>query len=205
MTELLRQIGGTYFGEKTKELQAIEADKAKFATARQKEAAEDDIVLEYKHDPIFSPENQIVTYTDRLIFIGMTFMFRAITLVMVNAAIQARFITTFNQAFGYYFLLYSTIFIIWVLLVNIRKNNLFVGMLFYYINANYDALVWKRIGIHLLVQLLILPMPILIVDRSKHTDISQVDTYEKRDRMYSTLTFFTLVIWAITSIIALRA
>jgi hypothetical protein len=173
-------------------------------TRKEREEAEDDVVIEYKNNPLYSPELEKATYTDRIVFVAVTFMFRAISLILVQSAISTQFINTFNKAFTYYFLIYSILFIMWVLIVNMRKDNHIVGLLFYYVNANYDSSVWlNRITVHLLLQLLILPIPILLTPR--FTSKTEADSFEKRERLYDTLTFFTFVIWIITSLIALRA
>ena len=200
--EELKRIGGSYFSEKLEELARI-GENPKLLR-KQREEAEDDVLLEYKNNPLYSSENEKATFTDRIVFIAMTFVFRTISLLLINTAIHSRYITKFRQAFGYYFLIYSLLFIIWVTIVNIPKDNILIGLLFYYVNARYDSSVWiSRIGVHLAMQLLILPMPILLTP--KFSSQSETDTFEKREHLYNTLSFFTLVIWIITSLVALRA
>jgi len=200
--DIIRQIGGSYFNERLNELNKIREKPD--ISRKEREAAEDDVVIEYKNNPLYSPDMEKANYTDRIVFIAVTFMFRAISLVLVQSAINTQFITTFNKAFTYYFLIYSILFIIWILIVNMRKDNHIVGLLFYYVNANYDSSIWlTRITVHLLLQLLVLPIPILLTP--KFTSNTETDSFEKRERLYNTLTFFTFVIWIITSLVALRA
>jgi hypothetical protein len=200
--DIIRQIGGSYFNERLNELNKIREKPD--ISRKEREAAEDDVVIEYKNNPLYSPDMEKANYTDRIVFIAVTFMFRAISLVLVQSAINTQFITTFNKAFTYYFLIYSILFIIWILIVNMRKDNHIVGLLFYYVNANYDSSIWlTRITVHLLLQLLVLPIPILLTP--KFTSKTETDSFEKRERLYNTLTFFTFVIWIITSLVALRA
>lgn len=196
------QDGGSWFGDKLKEFKQI--DEANIKPNRAKEAAQDDVVLEYKNHPIYSPDNQNVTYTDRLIFVGITFMFRAISLFMIDWGINTKIIKGFQTGFFYYFMIYNLLFLIWVLLVNIRKQNVFFGMLFYYINANYDKTVWKRIIVHVALQLFILPVPLIVTDTTEKAG-AENDTFDKRERMLNTLSLFTFIIWILTSLIALRA
>jgi len=202
MLDIIRQIGGSYFNERLNELNKIREKPD--ISRKEREAAEDDVVIEYKNNPLYSPDMEKANYTDRIVFIAVTFMFRAISLVLVQSAINTQFITTFNKAFTYYFLIYSILFIIWILIVNMRKESHIVGLLFYYVNANYDSSIWlTRITVHLLLQLLVLPIPILLTP--KFTSNTETDSFEKRERLYNTLTFFTFVIWIITSLVALRA
>lgn len=200
------QKGGSWFGDKLKEFKTVDDTfKAKVnSSIHEREEAEDDILQEYKNHPLYSPDNQKVTYTDRLVFIGITFMFRAIALFMIDWGINTKVIHGFQTGFFYYFIIYTLLFLIWVLLVNIRKNNLYFGMLFYYINANYDKSVWTRIITHIALQLIILPIPLIVSDTSM-ASVSENDTFDKRERMLNTLSLFTLVIWGFTSVIALRA
>jgi hypothetical protein len=199
--EELKHIGGSYFSEKLNELSKIGQQSL---TAKQREAEEEDVIVEYKNNPMFSPDNEKVTFTDRIVFIATTFAFRAIALMLLNSAIHTRYITKFTQAFGYYFMIYSLLFVIWIAIVNIQQDNRLVGLLFYYVNTRYDSSIWfSRIGLHLVLQLLILPMPILLTP--KFSSQSETDTFEQREHLYNTLTFFTFIIWFITSLIALRA
>ena len=193
--------GGSYFSDKINEINKINNQPL---TGKQREAEEEDVIAEYKNNPTFSPDNEKVTFTDRIVFIATTFVFRAIALTLLNSAIQTRYISKFTQAFGYYFIIYSLLFIIWITIVNIPKDNHLVGLLFYYVNTRYDSSIWySRIGVHLVLQLLILPMPILLTP--KYSSQSETDTFEKREHLYNTLTFFTFIIWFITALVALRA
>lgn len=206
------QDGGSYFSDKKKEFEdldkVVDSDKTKsdkdkkFKMRRDREMAEDDIILEYKNHPLYSPENQKVTYTDRLVFIGVTYVFRLVSLYMIEWGLNTKIIRSFHSGFLAYFAVYSLLFIIWVLLVNIPKNNLLVSMLFYYINANYDKSVYKRAIVHLVIVSLILIVPLIVVDTPK-TDGTDTDTFDKKVRMNDTLNLFTLVIWIMTSAAAL--
>jgi len=199
--DIIRQIGGSYFSKRLDELNVIMKKKGTIPV-RDQEVMEDDVVLEYENNALYNPDLDKVTFTDKLVFIGMTFALRAITLVLLNSAIQTQYVKTFTQAFSYYFGIYTLLFLIWVMIVNLRKEDYIPGLMFYYVNANYDVLVWKRIVIHIVIQALVLPLPILLTPRFAKT--SETDTFEKRESMYNTLTFFTFVIWIITSLAALK-
>jgi hypothetical protein len=196
---IIEQIGGSYFSERLTELNKI---KDTATTRKEKERLEDDVVLEYKENPLYTPKLEQVSFTDRLVFIAMTYAFRAITLTLLNSAIQTQYVDTFTKAFGYYFGIYSMIFVIWVLIVNMRRQDYIPGLIFYYVNTNYDPTVWWRLIIHLLIQALALPLPVLLTPR--YGSKSETDTYEKRENLYNTLSFFTFVLWFITSLAALR-
>jgi hypothetical protein len=200
--EVVRQIGGSYFSERLDELNNI-MKKRGTVSMREREGMEDDVLLEYENNALYNPDLDKVTFTDKLVFIGMTFALRAITLVLLNSAIHSQYVKTFTQAFSYYFGIYTLLFLIWVMIVNLRKEDYIPGLLFYYVNANYDVLVWKRVIIHIVIQALVLPLPILLTPRFAKT--AETDTFEKRESMYNTLTFFTFVIWIITSLAALKA
>lgn len=200
--EVVRQIGGSYFSERLDKLNDIMKQKDKIPM-RDREGMEDDVVLEYENNALYNPDLDKVTFTDKLVFIGMTFALRAITLVLLNSAIHSQYVKTFTQAFSYYFGIYTLLFLIWVMIVNLRKEDYIPGLLFYYVNANYDVRVWMRVGIHIVIQALVLPLPILLTPRFAKT--AETDTFEKRESMYNTLTFFTFVIWIITSLAALKA
>jgi uncharacterized protein YutE (UPF0331/DUF86 family) len=200
LVSIIHQIGGSYFGERLAELNKIKSTPN--ITRKAREAEEDDVVVEYKNNPLYSPDLEKVSFTDRLVFIAMTYAFRAITLTLLNSAIYTQYVNTFTKAFAYYFLIYSMIFIIWVLIVNMKREDYIPGLIFYYVNTNYDPTVWWRLIIHIFIQALALPLPILLTPR--YASKSETDTYEKRENLYNTLAFFTFVLWFITSLAALR-
>lgn len=152
--------------------------------------------------PIFNPENEKISMTDRVIFIAVTFMIRGLTLFLIDWGINSMLITTFNRAFLYYTLLYFTLFMMWVLLVNAGSDgeNIPLKMAFYYVNWKANRV--GRILAHLAVQVFLIPIPFIV--REPLQGAPDTATFEKRRAVYRVLSNFTFFVWVMTSIIALR-
>lgn len=156
------------------------------------------LIPEFYGDPILSPNNEKLTATDRIIFIAMTFVIRAVSLYIVEWAVNTYMVKSFQDAFKLYLVCYLSLFTLWVIMVNSSKT-LFFKLLFYYVSTDPHGM--GRIIIHLFVQLMILPVPLIV--KSKGFEYTEEEyTYEKRRNTMSILSNFTFFIWAITSIIA---
>ncbi len=156
--------------------------------------------VQLENDPVVSPDNAKITSTDRVIFIAMTFVLRAITIFLVEWAVNTYMVKSFEDAFKLYLVCYLALFAVWAIMVN-ASNSLFFRMMFYYIDTDSHGM--GRILLHFLVQLILLPVPYIV--RTKGYEFTDEEyTYEKRRKTMSVLSNFTFFIWAITSIIALR-
>lgn len=160
------------------------------------------ILDEVDTNPVYSPENEEVSMTDRVIFIAVTFMIRGLALFLIDWGINSQLITTFNRAFLYYTLIYFTLFMMWVLLVNAGKDteNVALKMAFYYVNWKANGI--GRIVAHLAVQTFLIPIPFIV--REPMQGAPDTATFEKRRAVYRVLSNFTIIVWVITSVIALR-
>lgn len=160
----------------------------------------DKLISKFYGDPILSPNNQALTATDRVIFIAMTFVLRAVSLYIVEWSVNTYMVKSFQDAFKLYLVCYLSLFTLWVVMVN-ASNKLFFKMLFYYISTDPHGM--GRILVHVFVQLMILPVPLIVKSKGfEYTD--EEYTYEKRRKTMSVLNNFTFFIWAITSVIATR-
>jgi hypothetical protein len=164
-----------------------------------------DIVDEYEDDPVLSPKYIAIGSVDRVIFIIGTYFIRAIVLFMIEWAINSHMITTFQQCFKAYVVGYISLFLIWVLIANAVENqyeeNVLLSSLFYYINVNAHSASKFRIGIHIFVQIILLPL--LFIIKYKASPVDQ-DSFEQRRAIYNATSNFTFFIWTMTSIIATR-
>ena len=166
---------------------------------------EDDLnnlVEEIKEDPIYGEEIDKITITDRVVFIVITYIIRAISLFLIDWALNSTMVTNIKTTFMLYVITYISIFLIWVLLVNSSNepNGLFIRMLFYYVDTKANS--YMRIIIHLLIQVALLPIMILIKTKTSSDDIQP--TFEDRRKISQVLTNLSLFSWLITSIVALQ-
>jgi len=190
---MLNQEGGGFYQDMMGKINGQQDHK-------KAEAAQRTIFQKFETDPVFSPKTMEVNNTDRVIFIAMTFAFRSISLFLIEWAIHNRMITTFENAFLMYFVLYLSLFFMWVVLVNINQEDVFLPSMFYYVNLGAEK-GYVRTGIHCIAQLLLLPLPFVIRDKPSSADAL---TFEERRAIVSMLQRFTFFIWILTSVIALR-
>lgn len=186
--------GGNRFEDFVKDWKAQQTDQA----GKEKKAEE--LLLRYENDPVLSPDNEKITSTDRIVFIAMTFVLRAVSLYLVEWAVNTYMVKEFTGAFKLYLVCYLSLFTLWALLVN-SSDNLFFKMLFYYISTDPHGM--GRIIVHFLIQMLILPVPLIV--KAKGFDNTEEEyTYEKRRKALSILNYFTFFLWAITSLVAIK-
>jgi hypothetical protein len=172
-------------------------DKIKYTTA--------DFIEEFDDDPEFSQKTLSVGPIDRIIFIVGTFFIRAIILFMVQWGINSHMITTFHQCFTSYIVGYIALFLVWVLIANIPENayeeNVLLSSIFYYINTKNNKVGYLRIIIHILLQIILLP--ILYIIKYHSTPIDQ-DSFEQRRAIYNAISNVTFFIWLMTTVVATR-
>lgn len=176
-----------------------EAKKAKGNAA----TAEDTVRrlrVDYENDPVMSPMNDEITATDRVIMIALTYVLRAVALFLIEWGMNSYMVAGFENAFRLYMGIYVCLFLLIVMLANASFTNLFFRMIFYYLSTTPHG--YGRIIVHLLVQLMLLPVPFLVRDGAS---VQEDDyTFERRRAVMNTLSQFTFFIWIFTSVIAFK-
>lgn len=170
------------------------------------EHEQENILSRYMNDPIISPENMKITSTDRIIFIAGTFIIRGLTLFIVQWGVNTYMIQNFKKAFLFYVMTYLSIFVLWVLLANASQKVKVFRLMFFYLCINPHGL--GRIMMHMLIQLLLLPVPFIINDPSNpitpEAEVQTALTIEQRQDIMATISNFTFLLWILTSAIALN-
>jgi hypothetical protein len=167
-----------------------------------------------------SPDNLKITMIDRIIFIASTFIIRFISLMIIDWGLNTNLINSFNRAFLVYCMIYILFFIFIAMIVNVivyypvlellsNSNITSIPNLFYYyyIYTNGSA----RLLLHIFIILLLLLLPYIIeIDKisisMKIRDNTKNISYdhEKKNKIYDAISFFSLIIWFLTSIIAIK-
>lgn len=162
-------------------------------------------VEELDEDPLYSPKNAEIGSIDRVIFIVGTYIIRMIILFMIEWGINSGMIKTFQQCFTTYIVGYIALFLVWVLLVNIRENenqeNILLSTIFYYLNTRAHKSSKYRIGLHIFVQICLVPVLFIVSRKGSEIDL---DSFEQRRTIYNAISQFTFFTWLMTSIIATR-
>ena len=157
----------------------------------------------WEDQPIYSPSVEAVSTTDRIVFIAVTYAFRGISLYLIEWSLHNRMITSFDRAFWYYFFLYVSLFVLLAMAVNVETTSPTLRMLFYYINTDIAG-GYVRIYVHLFAQLLLVLIPFILRENSGDTGATAFLSFQERQTIMSVLSRFTLLMWILTSAIALR-
>lgn len=196
------QISGGKFDNLLQEFELAEnAKKNPFLGEKENVDSVDAVTAKVKNDPVLSLDNEAITATDRIIFIATTFVIRTLALFIVEWGLNNFMIRTFQGAFNLYLGAYISIFLLWVMLTNASKKDLFFRMLFYYISTSPHG--YMRVVLHLFVQLIFIPIPFLVKDKNVN-DIDDDYSLVKRRSILRTTSSFTLFMWLLTSVIAIR-
>jgi len=166
-----------------------------------------------------SPAKLKITMIDRIIFIVSTFIIRFISLMIIDWALNTNIINTFHRAFYIYCFTYIIFFIFIAMIVNVivyypilelfsNSNITSIPNLlyYYYVYTNGSA----RLLLHIFIIILLLFIP-YVIDIDK-INISKIEEntknisydYEKKTRIYDAISLFSLIVWVLTSIIAIK-
>lgn len=205
----LLQIAGaeaiTFYSNLEKEINRAEvdnlkdtSDKVEFDDNGVKKKSVSEIYKDYQDDPIFGLESDKITSTDRAVFIGLTYIIRAISLFLLNWGINSNMITNFEKAFILYFTCYISILTIIIILIN-TENNLFFRLSLYYLDTKNNGP--GRIIVHFLMQLGLMPILWLL---KVNTNSLEIIDFASGQRIYNIISTYTFFIWVFSSIVALK-
>jgi hypothetical protein len=187
--------GGQTLDDLTKKVESLEQLKSN--NKRYQEEL-NKVVIAYENDPILSPDNFKITSTDRVVAIAVAYVIRAVSLFLVEWGMNSYMIQGFESAFQTYLMLYIGMFLLVVTLANASDNMLLFRMVFYYFSIDPPNSIW-RVVVHILVQLILLPVPFLV--RDGNSAAPDKYSFESRRAVMRTLSQFTFFIWALTSAI----
>jgi len=164
----------------------------------------DKIVKKYIESPFYSPNNEKVNMTDRLIFVVLTYIIRSLALFLVEWGIYTGYITDFNQAFGLYFGMYASILFLTLFLTNGKKDDMIFRLLFFYINTQSDdGRGVLRIIVHIFCILLLLPIP-LVVREYREFKPKEILSFKEKSKLLNGIQTFSLYSWILTSVVAIN-
>ena len=164
----------------------------------EKDKNKESVLEKVENNAIYNIKNETISFTDRVVFIALTFILRNLVLFFVNWGLNSHMINSFKEGFIFYIITYIIIFIAFVLLVN-SGSNLSLKLLFYYINTDIGTF---RIILHLFVQFILFPIPFIV--STKKFNIDTNTSYESQRKIMNVISTFTFFVWILTTIIALR-
>lgn len=177
-----------------------------------------DILIEIEQDELTSINNIKVSKEDKLVFIGITFLIRLLTLVMIDWALNTNFCVNFTQCYILYLVLYSVFLLIIIVIINITYNypifklyegnhsfytSLVSAFYYFYLIPGYTFKSGIKLILHFAIIIFLTVIAILIVDNKSDTVTLNYDYREKKN-IRKSLNNFTLILWLFTSIIAMN-
>jgi len=166
-----------------------------------------------------SPKQLEIKFIDRFIFMITTFIIRYITLMIINWGLNTSMINSFQSAFFYYCIIYLLFFIFVITIVNVvvyypvlellsSSNIINIPNLFYYFYIYTNGAMRLLIHIFVIIMVMILPYVInmekIELNNKKANQNNISHNYDKKQKIYDTISFFSLIVWVLTSIIAIK-
>lgn len=188
--ELSKQLNDTQYKLKEGDKQQADFEK-EFSKFR----------LQYEQDPTFAPLNAQITTADRIIFIAITFLFRGISLFLVEWGMNSYMLRGFKSALTYYFLFYLSMLFLLYFIVNGSTSFHFFRMMFYYLSSEPPN-GHGRLLAHCAILVFLMPIFTLVKDTSSQEDDND-NSFERRRAVMRTMNTFTLFAWLLTSIVAI--
>jgi hypothetical protein len=177
-----------------------------------------DIIDDIENNEFTSIEQLKISKSDRLVFIGVTFLIRLICLVLIDWALNTNYVVSFTQAYVLYVALYCIFVLIIIVIVNMTYNfplnklyngdhGIFTAIAssmyyFYMIPGNW---IWDsaRFIIHFTLIIFLTVIAIMIKTNENNDDNILNYDYSERKNIRRALSNFTLLLWFFTSIIAM--
>lgn len=170
----------------------------------------------FKNLHSISPDRIKINLMDRIIFIITTGIIRLIALSLIYWGLNSNLINNFNTAFKYYCLIYILFFIFLIAIVNViyyypvvelfsNISIVSIPNLLYYFYIHINGM--NRLILHLLIIITLLFIPyILSMDKKiiEQTNLNISFDYSQKNNIYNTISNFSLVVWILTSIIAIK-
>ena len=170
----------------------------------------------YNKIPQLSPERININMIDRGVFILTTLIIRIISLSLIYWGLNSNLINNYKTAYIYYCCIYILFFIFIIGIVNVvfyypiieLFSNVSISSMpnilyYFYIHITGP----NRLILHILLILLLLLIPyILDMDKKKIKDPDMNISFDNNIKtdIYNSIANFSLVIWVLTSIIAIK-
>ena len=208
INEIIKNADSSINPDATKDLEALKTDinvpKIK------------GIYEKYKDIYKYSPDRLEITLIDRIIFIVTTFIIRLIALALIYWGLNSNLINNFKTAYIYYSAIYILFFIFITALVNVMyyypifelfSNISLTNMpnLLYYFYIHFNGPYRLILHISLILILLVIPF-VLELDKKTEdqTDLNISFDFNQKEKILNSISYFSLGIFALTSIIAIK-
>lgn len=176
-----------------------------------------DIVSDIENDKFTTINSLNISKDDRLLFIGVTFLIRLVSLGIIDWSLSTNFVTSFTSAFVLYIMIYSLFILLILIMVNVQyqvpiselynsEHSLFTAisgsMYYFYMRPGYFFSSITRFIAHLGIMASITTIAILIKDKDQQKGNLNYNYAEKK-RIRKSVHNFTLLMWVFTSSLAM--
>jgi hypothetical protein len=170
----------------------------------------------YKSISQISPEKININFADRGVFILTTYVLRLLTLSLIYWCLNSNIINNFKTAFIYYCIIYILFFLFLIGIVNViyyypvvelfsNVSLVSIPNLLYYFYIHINGM--NRLILHMVIILILLVIPFILslddIQNNDNTDNISFDNVRK-NKIYTTISNFSLVVWMLTSVVALK-
>ena len=177
-----------------------------------------DVIDDIENNEFTTIEQLKISKSDRLVFIGVTFLVRLICLVLIDWALNTNYVVSFTQAYVLYVALYCIFIMLIVVIVNMTYNyplnklyngdhGIFsaIASSMYYFYLIPGNIIWESARFIVHFTLIIFLTVIAIMIKSNETTEDNVLNYDytERKNIRRALSNFTLLLWFFTSVVSM--
>lgn len=176
------------------------------------------IITDLEENPVMNIKSLDINLNDRLIFIFVTFIIRYLSIIIITWSLNNNIINNFFYSYVYYCIVYIIFFCFIIMIVNLMyfvpifqlysdDSIITLSSFLYYFYINSNGI--SRLILHIVLILFMLFIPFIIANNHGFTDYNNSSSnisydYNKINNIVNTLSYFSLFMWILTSIVALK-
>ena len=177
-----------------------------------------DVIDDIENNKAVSIDSLKLTKEDKLVFIGICFIIRLVTLGMIDWALNTNYIVSFTHAYILYVILYCIFILVIICIVNITfrypiyqlyngNHGIFTSiasvLYFFYMIPDYVLSSSIRFLVHFGIIIFLTFIALLIQVNQQDNEQLLAYNYTEKKKIRQTLGNFTLLLWFFTSVIAM--
>lgn len=175
------------------------------------------VISNIEENSVMNIKSLDINLNDRLIFIGVTFLIRYLTIIIIGWCLNNNIINTFYYCYIYYCAIYIIFFCFMIMIVNLMyfvpvfqlytdDNIITLSSMFYYFYINSNGV--SRLILHITLISFMMLIPFVINNNNNNlSDFTESNIsydYNKINNITNTISYFSLFMWILTSIVALK-
>lgn len=177
-----------------------------------------DVIDDIENNDATTINSLALTKEDKLVFIGICFIIRLISLGIIDWALNTNYIVSFTHSYILYVILYCIFMLLMIAVINITyrypvyslyngNHGIFTAlasvMYFFYLTPDYVLSSSVRIIVHFGIIIFLTTIAILIKSNQENNEQLLNYNYTEKKRIRRALSNFTLLLWFFTSVVAM--